>query len=409
MITTAEYLNKLIEQKNTLADNLAEKGVDATHNETFETLIPKVLDISSGSSTQLGIYPIGEDSRPTGSVTVIEGTTSLYQYIFSNDANVVSVKLPQTLTTLSAYSFQNCSNLQKINLPSTIKEIPNYCFDGCVSLSEVDFSDNTSIIGNYAFQNTDITILKLNEHLANIGSYAFSGCMNLTQVSGTANKVTIGTYAFSKSGVTNEFVNSLFNNITDLVYSGFWFSSCDLLTDVEVGCFYAGMFLNCKNLKTAKAKSVIGSGETGNSVFAGCTSLISATLPEGTTKLGSSIFNNCFSLKTVYIPLSITSTVNSCLTSTSTSSYIFNGCTALENVQFGTEEDWNDENGRHWNFSIRLNISDNLTVECILNIFKALKDLTGETAKTLTLGSVNLAKLTNEQKLIAMNKNWTLA
>lgn len=48
MATTAEYLNKLVEQKNTLADNLVTKGVSATHDETLETLVPKVLDISSG-------------------------------------------------------------------------------------------------------------------------------------------------------------------------------------------------------------------------------------------------------------------------------------------------------------------------------------------------------------------------
>ena len=42
-------------------------------------------------------------------------------------------------------------------------------------------------------------------------------------------------------------------------------------------------------------------------------------------------------------------------------------------------------------------------------MFNSLKDLTGDTAKTLTLGSTNLAKLTAEQKAIATNKNWTLA
>ena len=48
MATTADYLNKLVTQKNTLADNLVTKGVSATHDETLETLVPKVLDISSG-------------------------------------------------------------------------------------------------------------------------------------------------------------------------------------------------------------------------------------------------------------------------------------------------------------------------------------------------------------------------
>ena len=45
----------------------------------------------------------------------------------------------------------------------------------------------------------------------------------------------------------------------------------------------------------------------------------------------------------------------------------------------------------------------------MLNMFTALKDLTGEISQTLTLGSNNLAKLTEEQKAIATNKNWVLA
>ena len=46
MATTADYLNKLVDQKNALADNLVTKGVDATHDETLDTLVPKVLEIS---------------------------------------------------------------------------------------------------------------------------------------------------------------------------------------------------------------------------------------------------------------------------------------------------------------------------------------------------------------------------
>ena len=56
------------------------------------------------------------------------------------------------------------------------------------------------------------------------------------------------------------------------------------------------------------------------------------------------------------------------------------------------------------NFTCRL-----LEHENILEILTNLKDLTGKTAKTLTLGSINLAKLSDEEKAIATNKNWTLA
>lgn len=50
MATTADYLNKLVGQKNALADNLVTKGVTASHDETLKTLVPKVLEINGGGS-----------------------------------------------------------------------------------------------------------------------------------------------------------------------------------------------------------------------------------------------------------------------------------------------------------------------------------------------------------------------
>lgn len=50
-----------------------------------------------------------------------------------------------------------------------------------------------------------------------------------------------------------------------------------------------------------------------------------------------------------------------------------------------------------------------LTQQSLVGMFNALADLTGQQAKTLTVGSANLTKLTNEQKAIATQKNWTLA
>lgn len=45
MSTIIDYVNELERQKNVLADTLAEKGLQATRDETFNTLIPKVRDI----------------------------------------------------------------------------------------------------------------------------------------------------------------------------------------------------------------------------------------------------------------------------------------------------------------------------------------------------------------------------
>ena len=56
--------------------------------------------------------------------------------------------------------------------------------------------------------------------------------------------------------------------------------------------------------------------------------------------------------------------------------------------------------------SFSLSASTKLTVESLMNIINQAATVTG---KTMTLGSTNLAKLTDEQKSVATSKGWTLA
>ena len=53
----------------------------------------------------------------------------------------------------------------------------------------------------------------------------------------------------------------------------------------------------------------------------------------------------------------------------------------------------------------------NLTVQSLMNVINNLYDFraNGEsTTRTLTLGTTNLNKLTDEQKAVATNKGWNL-
>lgn len=78
----------------------------------------------------------------------------------------------------------------------------------------------------------------------------------------------------------------------------------------------------------------------------------------------------------------------------------FNNCKALENLTIVGEI---TDNG------LNLNTSPKLTRASLLNIINCLKDYsgTGET-RTATLGTTNLAKLTDAEKAIATEKGWTL-
>ena len=144
MATTAEYLNKLVTQKNTLADNLVTKGVSASHDETLETLVPKVLEISGGGGDDtmdvINSFPDNPiDNKP-------------YLYPNSDIGDIIAVHYDSVwhFTTLNQYPFEHMlyaaelySMGQVIETPSesvsVIKPVHNHevgaYMNGCCSYS----------------------------------------------------------------------------------------------------------------------------------------------------------------------------------------------------------------------------------------------------------------------------------
>ena len=102
------------------------------------------------------------------------------------------------------------------------------------------------------------------------------------------------------------------------------------------------------------------------------------------------VIKNCESLCYLWIPNSITTPIPA--------NAIY-GCTSLETIEL--------EEG----FNVSANFSNctNLSAVSIVSMFHSLKDLSGTTAKTLTLGATNLAKVTEQDLDIALDKNWTIS
>lgn len=103
-------------------------------------------------------------------------------------------------------------------------------------------------------------------------------------------------------------------------------------------------------------------------------------------------FYNCTNLKSIYgfRPSENAIYFNS----------VFIGCSSLKNLTFASDAVISN--------NLVLFYSNSLTVDSIMNVIDVLKDYTGGTAHILQLGATNLAKLTDEQKAIATNKNWVL-
>ena len=128
----------------------------------------------------------------------------------------------------------------------------------------------------------------------------------------------------------------------------------------------------------------------GDDTFAECSSLTSVTIGNSVTTIGEYAFFNCRSLTSVTIGNSVTTI----------GEYAFYGCEGLTSVTIGNE--FNADN-------LDLSHSELLSVDTLVGMLNAIADRTGQTAFTLTLGSTNLEKLSNEQLAIATEKNWTLA
>lgn len=148
-------------------------------------------------------------------------------------------------------------------------------------------------------------------------------------------------------------------------------------------------------------------------MFMKCSNLVKITFNNNITDIGASAFDMCTALKKIVIPNSVTAlgyaafgrcTAMTDLTILNTIKYIgnmaFNSCTSLTNVTLGDGFNCNN---------LDLSVSTRYSVDTLVAMLTALADRTGQTAYTLTLGTTNLAKLSNEQKAIATDKNWTLA
>ena len=230
----------------------------------------------------------------------------------------------------------------------------------------LEIPDGTTTISNYQFQNnTDLRKVFAPESLETIGDNAFSGCFRMTGIDGLKGVKEIGTGAFENcySLTDIEFPETL------ETINGSAFKNC---------CSLSNKDLILPNCKTIQMSAFQGCRFTGKLDLRKCTKI------ELDAFQGSNFSSIVFS---------------SSLTSCDGSYRNPLSFTSLEFVDLGTNFNCN-------NFS--LTSSTLYSIDTLVGVLNSLKDRTGETAYTFMLGATNLAKLTDEQKAIATNKNWIL-
>ena len=296
-------------------------------------------------------------------------------YMFYNCTNLTSTpQLNTSNVTDMKYMFKGCTGLTNVsNLDTSNVTLMTNMFEGCTGLTNVsnlDISKATDIA--YMFKgctaleevsNLDCSSLTATNSLY----YPFNGCSNLKKVT-IKNWHNSGTNTFSSCKNTLEEVNILG------------------IREDAAQPFYS-LFMNCVNLKKVSFEGTVNTSLYG--AFSGCTNLTDIIGLQTGTGVNSleKTFQNCSSLETIpALDVSNATTLSNC----------FTGCTNLKSILM---------TGMSVSFDI--SASTRFEREDLVTILNNLATVT--TTRTLTMGSDNLAKLTEADIAIATEKGWTLA
>lgn len=199
MATTSDYLNQLQTDKATLVDNLVEMGVEATDEETFTQLVPKVLDISTGTDAEItdASYLFCNGARLdylNELLNLCKNVTSTYQ-MFYRCSTLESIDLSDfdmSNVTTMYYMFYMCTSLKSIiwkNGTTSKNTNMGNVFYACNRLESIDLSNfDTSNVTNFIslFYNcqrlAQIDVSNFNTSNATQIDYMFYGCSALSKI-----------------------------------------------------------------------------------------------------------------------------------------------------------------------------------------------------------------------------------
>ena len=286
-------------------------------------------------------------------------TKSHWSYFWNDYTSIKEIRLNGntiygdlgTQSKLENIVLNNCTFAEGFSLANFLSG--NKIITDISFMKNWDLTNCTSLHG--AFQNTNITEvppLNTSEKLTSIQRMCY-GCTQLETV-----------HPFDTSGVINAGGNNqgAFQNCTSLTsLPTFDFSNCTSMTRFVQGCNKL-QELRIVNMNSLQS---VNDGYQNGQLF-GSSGLISVETLD---------FSNLLNDYTTYDAL---------------------GTPKLVNLKIkGTISK-----------SMRLSENTSLSVASLMNIINALETIDG---KTLILGTTNLAKLTDEQKAIAINKGWTLS
>ena len=251
MATSTDYINQLKADKQTLVNNLVAKGVTATNDETFTTLVPKVADIQSSSATlgtktitANGTYKAENDNLDGYSEVTVETSgvdINDYYLMQLSETNpkiiryIKQIPLLDTSNVTNMYAtFANLTNITTMPLIDTSNVTNmNYMFSSCsklTSIPQLDTSKVTNMSNMFSNCSKLTTIPLLNTSNVTDMSNMFSSCSSLTSIPQLDTSKVINTSNMFSSCSKLTSIPQLDTSNVSNVYS--MFSYCNNITEL---------------------------------------------------------------------------------------------------------------------------------------------------------------------------------
>lgn len=225
----------------------------------------------------------------------------IYDFVFQNHTEIVSVVFPSALESIGDSAFQGCSGLTGAIIPDGVLSIGALAFKDCSEITDVTLHEGLLVIDQMAFENcTKLSEIIIPNSVIAIGDNAFVNCAGLTSVTILDSITSIG--------------NSAFEDCTGI-------TSLDLGTGITI--IESRSFLNCISLVSVTIPDSVT--DIRLSAFEMCSELTFLTIGEGVTYIGTTAFSRCSKLSSLTIPDSVTSLLD----------YAFENCSGLINVTIG--------------------------------------------------------------------------
>ncbi len=232
---------------------------------------------------------------------------------------------------------------------------------------DLDIPDFVTAVGDYFMYNApqEISTLRIGSGVEYIGNYAFYG-------------MDISVIVFNEDSQLRELKDYAFSHVNT---SGVLFPAS--LSEYGHYAFQGG---NMDSMRFDIGSEVY---TINANAFNGVT-INRLTLPESLRKLATNgyVFRNCHIQK-----LTIPRTLNTAIAKTT-----FYEGTDIKEIELESD------------FNVSANFSNlSLDKSVIVSMMRSLKDRSGSSALSFTIGSANLSKLSDAEIAIATNKNWTVS